>query len=63
MRLLGLSEVYAFNRWTDEIRDKVDRFIGEAVASGAETISLIPSNDGRSETDSVKRCLSRFRHL
>ena len=54
MRLLGLSEVYAFNRWTDEIRDKVDRLISEAVASGAESISLIPSNDGRSETDDAR---------
>lgn len=54
IRLLGLSEVYAFNRWSDEIRDKVDRLIGEAVASGAESISLIPSNDGRSETDDAR---------
>ncbi len=54
MRLLGLSEVYAFNRWSDEIREKVDRLIDEAVASGAESISLIPSNDGRSETDSAR---------
>lgn len=54
IRLLGLSEVYAFNRWSDEIRNKVDRLIGEAVASGAESISLIPSNDGRTETDDAR---------
>ncbi|MEI7601963.1 MAG: TIM barrel protein [Aestuariivirga sp.] len=54
LRLLGLSEVYAFNRWSEEIRVKVDRLIGEAVASGAESISLIPSNDGRTETDDAR---------
>ncbi len=54
MRLLGLSEVYAFNRWSEEIRVKVDRLIGEAVASGADSISLIPSNDGRTETDDAR---------
>lgn len=54
MRLLGLSEVYAFNRWSDEIREKIARLIGEAVASGAETISLIPSNDGRTESDDAR---------
>ena len=54
MRLLGLSEVYAFNRWSEEIRAKVERLIGEALASGAESISLIPSNDGRAETDDAR---------
>lgn len=54
VRLLGLSEVYAFNRWDDLIREKVERLVGEAVASGAESISLIPSNDGRSEPDAAR---------
>ena len=54
VRLVGLSEVYGFNRWTDEIRIKVERLIGEALASGAESISLIPSNDGRSESDTAR---------
>ena len=54
IRLLGLSEVYAFNRWSDDIRAKLDRLIGEAQASGAESISLIPSNDGRSEPDEAR---------
>lgn len=60
VRLLGLSEVYAFNRWNDEIRVKVDRLIDEAQASGAESISLIPSNDGRSESDEAR--LDDLRH-
>jgi len=54
LRLLGLSEVYAFNRWDDQIEAKVERLISEAQASGAESISLIPSNDGRSETDEAR---------
>lgn len=54
VRLLGLSEVYAFNRWSDEIVAKVERLIDEAQASGAESISLIPSNDGRAESDEAR---------
>jgi len=54
VRLLGLSEVYAFNRWSDEIKAKLERLIGEAQASGAESISLIPSNDGRSESNEAR---------
>ena len=46
LRLLGMSEVYAFNDWSDDIRAKVDTIIAAAKASGAETISLIPRNDG-----------------
>jgi 2-keto-myo-inositol isomerase len=65
VRLLGLSEVYAFNRWSDEIRAKVERLINEAQASGAESISLIPSNDGRSESgearlENLRNALSRI---
>lgn len=54
VRILGLSEVYAFNRWSVDIRTKVERLIGAAVASGAESISLIPSNDGRTEPDEAR---------
>lgn len=54
LRLLGLSEVYAFNRWSDEIKAKVERLVSEAQASGAESISLIPSNDGRRESDGTR---------
>jgi 2-keto-myo-inositol isomerase len=65
VRLLGLSEVYAFNRWSDDIRDRVEQLIGHALASGAESISLIPSNDGRDEPDdarleALKDALSRI---
>ena len=46
LRILGMSEVYAFNSWDDDIRAKVETIIAAAKASGAETISLIPRNDG-----------------
>lgn len=46
LRLLGMSEVYAFNSWSEDIRASVGALIAAARASGAETISLIPRNDG-----------------
>ncbi|QFY64140.1 TIM barrel protein (plasmid) [Rhizobium grahamii] len=49
IRLLGLSEVYGFNRWSEAMREKVELLISQAKESGAETISLIPSNDGVDE--------------
>ena len=44
LRLLGLSEVYGFDKWSDGMRDKVVALIALARESGAETISLIPDN-------------------
>lgn len=46
LRLLGLSQVYPFDRWSDEIADHIRSLIDLAGEAGAETISLIPSNDG-----------------
>lgn len=46
LRLVGLSQVYPFNDWTPEREDAVKTLIATAKASGAETISLIPLNDG-----------------
>ena len=51
LRLLGLSEVYGFNVWNDERTAQIGALIGVAVASGAETISLIPSVDDRPVRD------------
>lgn len=45
LRLLGLSEVYGFNAWSDAVRAKVQLLIDQANEAGAETISLIPRND------------------
>ena len=60
IQLLGLSEVYGFNRWSDSILAKVERLIQEAQKSGAQSISLIPSNDGKVESDSVRLSDLRF---
>ena len=46
LRLVGLSQVYPFNDWTPEREAAVKDLIATAKASGAETISLIPRNDG-----------------
>ncbi len=45
LRLLGLSEAYGFNAWSEEMRAKVQLLIDQASDAGAESISLIPRND------------------
>ncbi|WP_343080004.1 TIM barrel protein [Ostreiculturibacter nitratireducens] len=47
LRLVGLSQVYPFNSWSNEIAAEVRALIATAKACGAETISLIPRNDGQ----------------
>jgi 2-keto-myo-inositol isomerase len=59
-RLLGLSEVYGFNRWSNVICAKVERLVGEAQKSGAESISLIPYNDGKVESNDQRLSDLRF---
>jgi 2-keto-myo-inositol isomerase len=54
LRLLGLSEAYGFNTWSEAMRAKVQLLIDQAVASGAETISLIPRNDAPKWSDSER---------
>jgi 2-keto-myo-inositol isomerase len=51
LRLLGLSEAYGFNSWSEAMRAKVQLLIDQAVASGAESISLIPRNDAPKWSD------------
>lgn len=46
LRLVGLSQVYPFNDWNDDRRAEVAKLIETAKAAQAETISLIPRNDG-----------------
>jgi 2-keto-myo-inositol isomerase len=46
LRLIGLSQVYPFNSWSDAIAAEVRELISIASVCGAETISLIPRNDG-----------------
>ena len=46
LRLVGLSQVYPFNAWSGAIERKVRDLIAVAKDAGAETISLIPRNEG-----------------
>jgi len=46
LRLLGLSQIYPFNRWSEKTAADVQALIALAVEANAETISLIPSNNG-----------------
>lgn len=46
LRLVGLSQVYPFNDWKPEREEAVRALIATAKAAGAESISLIPRNDG-----------------
>lgn len=46
LRIVGLSQVYPFNSWSDAVYTEVETLIAQARACGAETISLIPRNDG-----------------
>lgn len=54
LRLLGVSQVYPFNRWSDAIATEVISLIETAGAAGAETISLIPCNDGTGTDPSAR---------
>lgn len=60
LRLLGLSEAYGFNSWTDAMQAKVQLLIDQARASGAESISLIPRNDAPQWSDAER--LAALRH-
>jgi 2-keto-myo-inositol isomerase len=54
LRLLGLSEAYGFNTWSEPMRAKVQLLIDQAKASGAESISLIPRNDAPAWSDTER---------
>lgn len=55
LRILGLSQVYPFNQWSEAIRQEVFALIETTQACGAETISLIPRNDGLATGSSERR--------
>lgn len=46
LRFLGLSQIYPFNCWNDARQAETSVLIDTAKRAGAETISLIPLNDG-----------------
>jgi 2-keto-myo-inositol isomerase len=47
LRIVGLSQVYPFNAWSGAVRAEVRTLVASAEGCGAETISLIPRNDGQ----------------
>jgi 2-keto-myo-inositol isomerase len=59
LRLLGLSEAYGFNAWSEHMRAKVQLLIDQAKASGAESISLIPRNDAPKLNDAERAAALR----
>lgn len=59
LRLLGLSEVYPFNDWTEARAAQVQALIDLAEASGAETISLIPRVDGQGCEEGTRQATLR----
>jgi 2-keto-myo-inositol isomerase len=60
IHLLGLSEVYGFNKWSDKMCAATERLVDQAKEVGAGSISLIPSNDGESLPDDTR--LANLRH-
>jgi 2-keto-myo-inositol isomerase len=65
LRLLGLSEAYGFNSWSDSMCAKVQLLADKAEEAGAESISLIPLNcpsqDGRRlGDDDLRRSLGEI---
>ncbi len=55
LRIVGLSQVYPFNAWSDAVAGEVRALVDTAVACGAETICLIPRNDGQGMADGVRQ--------
>lgn len=55
LRIVGLSQVYPFNSWSDAVRDEVAALIANAKACRAESISLIPRNDGQGMGEAERR--------
>ena len=60
IRLLGLSQLEMFNDWSDAKGQEAEALMGIAKELGAESISLIPRNDGEGcEDDERQRNLTQ----
>lgn len=55
IEIVGVSQVYPFNTWTQDRADEVLALIKTAKAAGAHTMSLIPRNDGTQTGDGERR--------
>jgi 2-keto-myo-inositol isomerase len=60
LRIVGLSQVYPFNAWSEAIHTEVQALIATARACGAETVSLIPRNDGTQTGDDERQANLRL---
>ncbi len=60
LRVLGLSQIYPFNVWSDAMAAEVRALIKIAKAIGAETISLIPRNDGSGQGNGERQANLRI---
>ena len=54
IKILGLSQIYPFNVWSNQRSSEVKNLIRIAKECNAETISLIPRNDGKIMSDSER---------
>lgn len=55
LRILALSEVKAFNDWSDAKRNEAVALMNIAKACGAEMVSLIARNDGQRMSEAERR--------
>lgn len=60
LRIVGLSQVYPFNSFDDAIRREVASLIDMACKIGAETINLIPRNDGQGKMNGERQANLRL---
>lgn len=63
LRVLGLSQVYPFNVWSDTTRKALVELVDTAQACGAESISLIPLNDGSGQEADLRQVLAEIRPI
>jgi len=59
LRLLGLSQVYPFNDWSDARHAEIADLVEIARRAGAETVSLIPRVDGIGVEDGARQAILR----
>ena len=60
LRLVGLSQVYPFNDWSEATGARVRDLVALAGQAGAETISLIPRNDGTATGNGIRHANLRI---
>jgi 2-keto-myo-inositol isomerase len=54
LRVIGVSQIYPFQDWSEETERSVRTLIDQAVACGGESFTLIPRNDGRAEPEETR---------